>query len=1002
MVTANQMLGEAISNPERYEIIRDSQGRVISVKSKQESFTSGRGETIKFVRQEAFYNPETGQVKRFVTSEIGSRNGSPVVYPRNIQNFYIDGSLKDVRSNSYRGGRLREEKYISYAPAGYVTRTRERESPEQSEKLARKRSGPQSVDIPERLPAAEFRVREAGMPLGLPATQKQRLGVLVEGKEQIQPQSLMSYATKEDYEKAYGMSLATKEDYEKVANISLASGGIGIAPAPVVEEKPKNVFQRAWSETKKSYEQFKASKTLGEKVDKGSEALGGLAVTGAAGGIVAVQSGFEKVGSAIDESAFSKDILQPAGKYIQEKLGVTEFFKYKKPFSEQAPKQVKTPSELFQFVGAAASEFGLQTVKFVTSPSDVFREAALGFGGGVALRGGAKALTLSQKGAQILGSPIGKAARGTGKTLLTTSFIYSETQAISQDSGELFALPAKLAVFTGAMKGESALLTSAKARRIFGEPIEEIALEEKWQSGKGDLTKETAQELRQFTIIAKKFKGKEFYSVELQELEDIRAKSLTKKQTEKAITTIRKAAAVGDVTIFGTQAARPSGISISLVKPSEYARYLKKSGALDIFEEQAVLEKGTLGKYSLDYDGTEGIWISKELKKGSKEFETTVSHELVHFQTPESILFLGERFLPYRLQPAEILAFGLESPKTKYLMPVEGKPYIPKDIDIIGESDASYAILKSGKDVIRDVKKAGVLEDYPFIEKVREIEPGVFAVTATEQLRRKISGATGYLAGELPRRAKDPESAKLLAESMIAESEMYKPSIRTLGARRAFKKTKGVFDKGKVEKPLSEPLLESESLSDYPLDSDLRFSKSSDLRARPSSMSRIPKASELSKPSKIGSEISKISKVSELSKPSSLSELSKPTPSIPEPSKPRPSKTPSYLKSPSLKSVIPKGEKSYLYIIDKRPGPPPSKIFGIPERDKGVFQKSKERPERQPRKYRPTIRSAFSGLVIKPSKIGIKSGLGERGLTKKQFESTDIFKKKKKERALFI
>ena len=67
------------------------------------------------------------------------------------------------------------------------------------------------------------------------------------------------------------------------------------------------------------------------------------------------------------------------------------------------------------------------------------------------------------------------------------------------------------------------------------------------------------------------------------------------------------------------------------------------------------------------------------LKNAPKNKQTIYAHELIHYHTPEIILGAG-RFLPYRKQPAEVIAFGLEKrfARTGFKTTTSGIEAIPR------------------------------------------------------------------------------------------------------------------------------------------------------------------------------------------------------------------------------------------------------------------------------------------------------------------------------------
>ena len=108
-----------------------------------------------------------------------------------------------------------------------------------------------------------------------------------------------------------------------------------------------------------------------------------------------------------------------------------------------------------------------------------------------------------------------------------------------------------------------------------------------------------------------------------------------------------------------------------ILSPEKYAKILSKEGEI-IYKEVPIkelqgLHKGeiTLGKAKISglFDDTiTEIKIAKELKGFKKQ--STIAHELIHHKTPRIITDIDWRLgLPYKLQPTEMLAFGLQKSK---------------------------------------------------------------------------------------------------------------------------------------------------------------------------------------------------------------------------------------------------------------------------------------------------------------------------------------------------
>jgi len=117
-------------------------------------------------------------------------------------------------------------------------------------------------------------------------------------------------------------------------------------------------------------------------------------------------------------------------------------------------------------------------------------------------------------------------------------------------------------------------------------------------------------------------------------------------------------------------------IPVSRIKgratPEQYALFLEGRGEIkyDPFVSSKLLGKDIGGIYLKKgevYTDKPAIAISTNFAKyvgGTKLREKAITHELIHYKTPKSILEFGEsgkRFeLPYRLQPAEIVSYSLQ------------------------------------------------------------------------------------------------------------------------------------------------------------------------------------------------------------------------------------------------------------------------------------------------------------------------------------------------------
>lgn len=98
------------------------------------------------------------------------------------------------------------------------------------------------------------------------------------------------------------------------------------------------------------------------------------------------------------------------------------------------------------------------------------------------------------------------------------------------------------------------------------------------------------------------------------------------------------------------------------LKPTTYARFLYLKGKLNLgvyeynFEEKTPLAFFQPGKKPTI--GVSSIIGNKKLTGYSKQ--EILAHELLHHKTPKSIRNIGHEQLPYKLQPAEIISFGLQ------------------------------------------------------------------------------------------------------------------------------------------------------------------------------------------------------------------------------------------------------------------------------------------------------------------------------------------------------
>lgn len=121
-----------------------------------------------------------------------------------------------------------------------------------------------------------------------------------------------------------------------------------------------------------------------------------------------------------------------------------------------------------------------------------------------------------------------------------------------------------------------------------------------------------------------------------------------------------------------------------LVSPLMKVETLYQEGKIDARFNSDLVYEGKMGTYRQDYLKYPIYANSKRKPKRilpritlatdltPSEAQLTASHELVHYYTPKNVLNLG-RTLPYRLQPAEILAFGLEKPLNKIGFPAKVK-----------------------------------------------------------------------------------------------------------------------------------------------------------------------------------------------------------------------------------------------------------------------------------------------------------------------------------------
>jgi hypothetical protein len=130
--------------------------------------------------------------------------------------------------------------------------------------------------------------------------------------------------------------------------------------------------------------------------------------------------------------------------------------------------------------------------------------------------------------------------------------------------------------------------------------------------------------------------------------------------------------------------------------PEQYALQLHGQGKLNFVPRADIGKLGFMGVQYTDVEtGKPSIAIDKNIKIGSEDYSTTLSHELIHFKQPNWFKEAGH-VLPYDYQPHEILAYAGESP-TKTFKAKVPVTRITSDIDLFADIPKAEAKIKINK-----------------------------------------------------------------------------------------------------------------------------------------------------------------------------------------------------------------------------------------------------------------------------------------------------------------
>lgn len=192
------------------------------------------------------------------------------------------------------------------------------------------------------------------------------------------------------------------------------------------------------------------------------------------------------------------------------------------------------------------------------------------------------------------------------------------------------------------------------------------------------------------------------------------------------------------------------------VTPETYAYMMQSKGKIKvsrpkyIIDEEGYLVLGQFSPVSQELDVSliqsarrEKVYTGKRGRPKEKDIplfatsettQETFAHELIHSKTPDVILSLGEDLLPYRLQPAEVIAFGLEKRYAKV-----GFAITSEDLTTYIGKESSNILLKKGEGFTKEYPRVMGRDDL-FIKKTKGTAEGL---PLTEDLLKTKTKETG-------------------------------------------------------------------------------------------------------------------------------------------------------------------------------------------------------------------------------------------------------------------